>query len=92
MNTGENGVETSWLEVSTEIGKALHQAGRINDATPRSIPTNLYGDVFGEATAVAVGLNSRTRANRLRKLGWEAERTSWKDSLVNDEIPIILSE
>lgn len=78
--------------MSTEIGKILYEKGVISSATPRTIPPELYGDLFGDVTPVMVGLNSRTRGERLRKLGWETKEKGWKESLAEDEIPVILAE
>ncbi|ODM15522.1 hypothetical protein SI65_09125 [Aspergillus cristatus] len=88
----ENGLELSWHECAEEIGRVLHQAGRISDPTPRTIPKSNYGDVFGEYSEVVVGSNSRNRASRLRKLGWAPTEKSTFASLVEDEIPLILEE
>lgn len=38
--------EVSWKEVATAIGEGLHKAGKIQDPTPRTLPEDLYGDVF----------------------------------------------
>ena len=88
----ENGVETSWKEVAAEIGKILFERGKIEDPTPRTIPKELYGDLFGEETPVMIGLNSRSRAVRLRDLGWRPEAKGWRESLSEDEVPSILAE
>src|SRR5699024_2103320 len=48
----ENGQELSWHECVEEIGRVLHQAGRIDDPAPRTIPKSNYGDVFGEYSDV----------------------------------------
>jgi hypothetical protein len=68
----ENSKEFSWRKVGVEVGKALHRAGKIVDPVPRSFPPELYGDLFGEDSGIVIGLNSRSRAVRLRELGWEA--------------------
>lgn len=88
----ENGQELSWHECVEEIGRILHQAGRINDPAPRTIPKSNYGDVFGEYSDAVAGSNSRNRANRLRKLGWAPAEKSTFASLAEDEIPLILEE
>ena len=75
------------------IGKELHAKGRIQDPTPRQMPVETYGDVFGpEFTGPVVGMNSRSRAVRLRQLGWKPQEKGWKESLVEDELPILLKE
>ncbi|KAH9207479.1 hypothetical protein DL95DRAFT_313610 [Leptodontidium sp. 2 PMI_412] len=86
----ENGEEHSWKACAGEIGKALHKAGKIQDPTPRGIPEDLYGDVFGEWSMTIVGENSRSRANRLRALGWKPVEKPSLESLHEDEIPALL--
>ncbi|KAH7146616.1 hypothetical protein B0J13DRAFT_595171 [Dactylonectria estremocensis] len=39
-----------------------------------------------------IGENARNRANRLRALGWKPQEKSAFDSLLTDELPIILAE
>lgn len=89
-NTGDN--EPSWKDVASVIGEALHAAGRIPDATPRTLPTELYGDVFGAFTGAVIGLNSRSRAQRLRELGWQPQEKAWNRSYIEDELPELLKE
>jgi nucleoside-diphosphate-sugar epimerase len=88
----ENGHEHSWEECAAEVGKGLKLAGRLEDPTPREIPSSLYGDLFQEWSVAVIGRNARNRANRLRALGWEAREKSTFDSLVSDEIPVLLAE
>ncbi|KAH6982456.1 hypothetical protein EDB80DRAFT_657438 [Ilyonectria destructans] len=88
----ENGEECSWEKCAQEIGKALKEAGKIQDPTPRQIPTDLYNDLFGEWSLAVIGQNARNRANRLRALGWKPQEKSAFDSLLTDELPIILAE
>ncbi|EMC94250.1 hypothetical protein BAUCODRAFT_75287 [Baudoinia panamericana UAMH 10762] len=88
--TGDN--EPSWYDVASLVGESLHKAGRIQDPKPREVPKELYGDLFGEFTEPVVGLNSRSRALRLRELGWEPREKDWKSSYVEDELPELLRE
>lgn len=88
----ENGQELSWGECSAEIGRILQKAGRLDEAKPKTIPPENYNDVFAEYTAVVGGSNSRNRANRLRKLGWQPSEKKTFASLAEDEIPIIMKE
>lgn len=122
----ESGDEASWKEVAGAIGEGLHKAGKINDPTPKTLPEDLYGDVFGECTytglprpaiisaafqllteldlaiadpsfvlsvtSAVIGLNSRSRAIRLRELGWQPREKDWKASYFEDELPEILKE
>lgn len=88
----ENGEEYSWGRCAEEIGKALAKAGKIQDPTPRQIPSGLYSDLFGEWSVAVIGQNARNRANRLRALGWKPQEKSTFDSLLTDELPAILAE
>ena len=88
--TGDN--EPSWRQVAEAIGEGLHKAGKIQDPTPKTLPKELYGDVFGDFTPPIIGLNSRSRAVRLRELGWEPREKDWKSSYLDDELPEILKE
>ena len=88
----ENGEEYSWERCAEEIGKALHTAGKLEDPKPKEIPKDLYSYIFGDWSLSVVGQNSRSRANRLRGLGWKPKEKSTFDSLVEDELPILLAE
>ena len=88
--TGDD--ETSWRDVASLIGESLHKAGLISDPNPRTLPPDTYGDIFGDFTEGVVGTNSRSRAVRLRELGWKPVEKDWKESFVQDELPVILSE
>lgn len=88
----ENGEEYSWERCAEEVGKGLQKAGKIQDPTPRQIPSDLYNDLFGEWSLAVIGQNARNRGNRLRALGWKPKEKSTFDSLLADELPIILAE
>ena len=88
--TGDN--EPSWSDVANVIGNSLHQASKIQDPKPKTLDSSLYSDLFGDFTGAVVGLNSRSRAVRLRELGWEPKEKDWKRSYVEDELPEILKE
>jgi nucleoside-diphosphate-sugar epimerase len=88
----ENGQELSWGQCAAEIGRILKNAGKIGQSTPKTIPEENYGDLFGSFSGVVVGSNARNRANRLRKLGWAPLEKETFASLAEDEIPIILQE
>lgn len=88
--TGDN--EPSWNEIASWIGRSLHHAGKIEDPTPKEVDSKLYDDLFGPWTSAVLGLNSRTRAVRLRELGWQPREKDWKQSYVEDELPEILKE
>ena len=88
----DSGTEMTWGDAAREIGKALHAAGRIKDPEPKNPPSELYGDLFGPFSPTTIGANSRSRADRLREMGWEAREKGVFESLREDEIPIILEE
>ncbi len=88
----ENGFEFAWKEAVAVVGKVLFDAGKIKSHEPRTIPESDFGDVFGGHTAWVVGSNSRSRANRLRELGWEPKEKHLMESLVEDETKVILQE
>lgn len=68
--TGDN--EPSWKDIAELIGSSLHKAGELSDPTPRTVPQETYGDIFGDFTDAVAGVNSRSRAVRLRELGWKS--------------------
>lgn len=89
----ENGSELSWGECAAEIGRSLHDCGVFEAAQTRTIPRDLYSDIFGsDYTDVVLGSNSRNRAQRLRKLGWEPREKGTLVSLRDEEVPLILKE
>jgi len=46
----------------------------------------------GEHTGPAIGLNSRSRAIRLRELGWQPKEKGIWESFHEDELPVIIKE
>lgn len=88
----ENGKEFSWKEVAENVGRTLKAKGLLEDSVPREIPKDLWDDVFGEYTGAVIGLNSRSRAVRLRELGWEPKEKGIWESWEQDELPELLLE
>ncbi len=88
----DSGEEMTWGDAARAIGEALHKAGKINDPEPQNPPKELYGDLFGPFTPTTVGANSRSRGERLRGMGWKPSEKGVIQSLVEDEIPLILRE
>lgn len=86
----ENGHDTSWKAIAVMIGQGLHKAGKIENPEPRTIPESEYGDLFQEFTGATIGLNSRSRAVRLRELGWKPIDRSVGDSYEMFELPELL--
>jgi hypothetical protein len=74
------------------IGEALHKAGKIKDPEPKEVPQDKYGGLFADYTPAVIGLNSRSRATRLRELGWEPTEKGWRESYLQDELPELLNE
>lgn len=89
-STGDH--EPSWKEIAETIGQGLHKAGKISDATPKSVEKELWGDLFGDLTPSIIGLNSRSRALRLRELGWSPQEKDWRASFLEDELSEIIKE
>lgn len=85
--------EPSWYFYSAFIASSLHKAGKNVDEQPKQLPSeDLYEDLFSKYTPAIIGMNSRSRAVRLRELGWEAREKDWKRSYVENELPEILKE
>ena len=64
--------------------------GRIADPEPKTIALETYHDIKGPATSGLLGMNARSRATRLRKLGWQPVEKSWDRSFLEDELVAIL--
>ncbi|KAI5199746.1 NAD(P)-binding protein [Aureobasidium subglaciale] len=88
----ENGTEASWAECAGFIGKELRAAGKIEDATPREIPSEQYEDLFGKYSDVVIASNARNRADRLKQLGWQPKHTDIHKAFRDEELPILLRE
>ena len=84
--------EPSWYNVATYIAESLNEAGAKVESKPQELPANMQSELFGEYTAAVIGLNSRSRAERLSRLGWEPKEKDCKRSYVEDELPEILKE
>jgi nucleoside-diphosphate-sugar epimerase len=89
-NTSDN--EPSWRDIASAIGKGLHATGKLASAEAQTIPPEAYGDCAGPKSPGLLGMNSRSRAIRLRKLGWQPREKGWEQSLLEDEIPAVLQE
>lgn len=88
----ENGSEMSMGEAAEHIGRTLYDIGRIQTPQAQTFSEAHFQDVLGPRTPAGLGCNSRSRAIRLRDLGWEPENsidiwTSWKE----DEISSMLA-
>lgn len=88
--TGDS--EPSWRDMVSAIGEGLAKAGKVKSAEPVPMPKEKYVEVFGEFTPAVLGMNSRSRAIRLRELGWRPREKGWRESLLEDELPLVLKE
>ncbi|OAL54698.1 NAD(P)-binding protein [Pyrenochaeta sp. DS3sAY3a] len=87
----ENGAEITMKEGAENIAQILHGLGKIQDLKVQPFSDSDYADVFGPMTPTALGSNARSRAVRLRKLGWEPKETDIWTSWKADEVPAILA-
>lgn len=88
----ENGQEISWEGAAAIVGDALHAAGRLGDPKPREVPKDQYDDLFGRYSVVVIGANSRSRADRLRQLGWKPTEVDVREAFESQELPILLKD
>lgn len=88
----ENGEEISWGEIAGMIGDKLHAAGKADDSQPKEIPKEQWADLFGPYSAVVVGANSRSRARRVRELGWTPKEKTIRQAFDTEELPLLLEE
>ena len=79
--------QVGFLSLTSALTPRLSQEGKYV-----VVPQEDYGDLFGEYTSWVLGCNSRSRAERLRQLGWEAREKGLFESLVEDEVPVILEK
>jgi len=73
----EGGHEASWREIGESIGRALFQVGGLKSPEATPIPweeANLMG--YSRIQYDSNGTNSRSRAERLRSLGWSPKGSS----------------
>jgi nucleoside-diphosphate-sugar epimerase len=85
----ENGVEVSAREWAENLARILHQMGRLDKAEVRAWVEEDYMEVVGPMTPRGFGSNSRSRAVRLRQLGWEAKEQDIWSSWQRDEVPFV---
>jgi len=88
----ESGEEVAWKDISEMIGRELHRQGKIGSPEAKTIPEDKYADLFGDHTLPVVGTNSRNKAVRLRKLGWEPKERKMADEIEQEVIPAVLKE
>ncbi|CAO2647331.1 Nn.00g082530.m01.CDS01 [Neocucurbitaria sp. VM-36] len=87
----ENGSDTSMRDIAREIAQKLHTMGKIPASKTQTFTDDDYNDVLGPMTPRGLGCNSRSRAIRLRELGWNPiEKDVWA-SWREDAIPSIVA-
>lgn len=87
----ENG-EILWHDLSAIIGRHLYEQGKIESPQPREVPPHDWRDLFGDFTPAALGCNARSRADRLRTMGWHPTQPSIAEAFVNEDAPVLLRE
>lgn len=88
----ENGEEISWYEIARMIDEQLEPLGKVYNNQTKEIPNIIWADLFGPYSAVVVGANSRSRACRLRELGWAPKELDIRTAFQTEELPLLLSE
>ncbi|KZV95876.1 NAD(P)-binding protein [Exidia glandulosa HHB12029] len=88
----ENGREFSWKEVAENVAESLVKAGRLPKVDVRPFERSHWEQLFGDETGNTLGLNSRSRAVRLREMGWAPREKSIWESWEQDELPALLQE
>ena len=55
-------------------------------------PETNYNDIFGEYSTVVCSANSRSRAQRVREMGWQPREKIIRDAFISEELPLLLEE
>jgi nucleoside-diphosphate-sugar epimerase len=77
----ENGKHT-WRQLSEKIGEVLHKKGISKSPEVTSFPEDdVESSLWGKDSWYAVGSESNSKAERVRKLGWKPHRPSVFDSV-----------
>ncbi|KAI9659502.1 MAG: hypothetical protein M1821_001760 [Bathelium mastoideum] len=87
----ENGSEVSMRESAENIGHILYESGKIQSLEVQAFTESDYQHVMGSMTAKGLGCNSRSRAIRLRELGWTPKEKNVWSSWKEDEVPSIVA-
>jgi nucleoside-diphosphate-sugar epimerase len=88
----ENGEEISWSEIADMIAENLQPLGKVDDAKSKVVPEADYGDLFGPYSTVVIGANSRSRAQRVREMGWNPREKTIREAFKTEELPLVLEE
>ncbi|KAH8921252.1 NAD(P)-binding protein [Atractiella rhizophila] len=63
--------EHKWKDIAAAIGNALQKRGKVREGSAKSFERDVFGGSRG--SIIQFGGNSRSRATRLRKLGWHGK-------------------
>jgi nucleoside-diphosphate-sugar epimerase len=88
----ENGSEVTMLEVAETVGRTLYDMRKIPTPEVKAFTESDYMDVAGPMTPRGLGCNSRSRAIRLKELGWESREKSVWTSWNEDDIPSLVKD
>ncbi|CAF1173991.1 unnamed protein product [Rotaria sordida] len=87
----ENG-RHSWRQLAEKIGEVLHRKGAIKSSKVTSFPDDEIEDaLWGPASWNALGSQSNSKAERLRKLGWKPHRPNLFDS-VEEQVDVLIND
>ncbi|UJR08018.1 hypothetical protein I4U23_012296 [Adineta vaga] len=87
----ENGRHT-WRQLSEKIAEVLLKKGVTKSAEVTSFPDDEVEDnLWGKESWYAVGSQSNSKADRLRKLGWKPHQRSLFDS-VEEQVDALINE
>jgi len=77
----ENGAH-SWRQLSEKVGEVLYKKGVIKSPEVTSFPDDeVESSLWGKASWMAIGSQSNSKAERVRKLGWKPHQPSLFDSV-----------
>ncbi|KAG6890491.1 hypothetical protein C0992_000983 [Termitomyces sp. T32_za158] len=76
-----------WKQLAHEIGSRLHREGVILTAETRPFTTEEVEDALGSWAAFAYGANSRSKAIKAYKLGWNPTHGDEHDGLFESIVP-----
>jgi nucleoside-diphosphate-sugar epimerase len=87
----ENG-RNSWRQLAEKTADVLHKKGLVNSTKITSFPDEEVEDaLFGTSSWRALGSQSNSKAERLRKLGWNPHRPSVLDS-IEEQVDALIND
>ncbi|KAI8908722.1 hypothetical protein DFJ77DRAFT_421712, partial [Powellomyces hirtus] len=87
----ENGTEHDFRTLAQKIAEELKKQGGIGDGKADSVPEDQVEKVFGENAYMLLSGNSRSRADKARKLGWKPTQKGLYES-VGEDVGRLLEE